>query len=90
MMCTKKLLEAFERSQKARADRVIRRHSRPGVGTPIKPDIGDGAMPLSSLEGQHYDTRSVLAVAGAWLLLYVVMAGNVVFTQAAKAFAAFH
>jgi hypothetical protein len=31
MICTKKLLEAFEQSQKARADRVIRRHARPGA-----------------------------------------------------------
>ena len=34
MFCTKKLLEAFERSQKARADRIIRRHSRPGAQIP--------------------------------------------------------
>jgi hypothetical protein len=38
MICTKKLLEAFERSQKARADRVIRRHSRPGAQIPKRAD----------------------------------------------------
>lgn len=34
MICTKRLLEAFERSQKARADRIIRRHSRPDAQSP--------------------------------------------------------
>ena len=34
MFYTKKLLEAFETSQKARADRLIRRHSRPDVQAP--------------------------------------------------------
>jgi hypothetical protein len=57
---------------------------------PVKPDIGDVALPLSCFEGQPDDHRSVLVIAGAWLALYVVMLGDFAFTRAAEAFAALH
>ena len=57
---------------------------------PVKPDIGDVALPLSCLEGQHDDHRGVLIIASAWLALYVVMFGDFAFTQAGEAFAFLH
>ena len=48
---------------------------------PIRPEIGDVAMPLSCFEKRDHARPGALVVAGAWLIAYGVLFGGFAFTQ---------
>ena len=57
---------------------------------PVRPDIGDMAMPLRGFEEHNHNHPGVFVTASVWLVLYCLMFSDFAVTQAAKAFASLY
>jgi hypothetical protein len=50
----------------------------------VKPQLGEAAVESRRYEQRDYDSKGVLVVASAWLLLYALMFIGLVFKQGAE------
>jgi hypothetical protein len=56
----------------------------PNINVDVKSQLGETAVESRRDEQRYYDSKGVLVVASAWLLLYALMFIGLAFTQGAE------